>query len=345
MAKWGEGDPRWIVEERPDATNVNNWHWTEKNATGWSKEKLKELLTGLVIENSDVFCEIKELTSIEGEATANNRKAKLIFFYEWVIKGEWSGKLKEGDKKYKGKFEIPNLSEEHEPDEVDVNVTVDKNTDDAHKIKEVMRKVGTPQIQLQLAKYIKQLKEEYSQDVIKPTGKTQPDTSKSTPSVNTAKVEMSKMMINGDTKDKESKSLGVKIATKSMTGEETFHCSPQQLYRAFTDKEMVQAFTRAPATLEVEKGGRISLMNGHVTGGFIELVPDKKIMKRWHLKTWPDAHFSEVTLEFLEKDGDTVLKFKQTGIPSSEYDRTKEFWKVNYWQRIKQTFGFGAILF
>ena len=27
MAKWGEGDPRWIVEERPDSTNVNNWHW------------------------------------------------------------------------------------------------------------------------------------------------------------------------------------------------------------------------------------------------------------------------------------------------------------------------------
>ena len=27
MAKWGQGDPRWIVEERADATNVNNWHW------------------------------------------------------------------------------------------------------------------------------------------------------------------------------------------------------------------------------------------------------------------------------------------------------------------------------
>ena len=47
---------------------------------------------------------------------------------------------------------------------------------------------------------------------------------------------MSKMVINGETKD--SKSLGVKIATKSMTGEETFHCSPPQLYRAFTDKEV-----------------------------------------------------------------------------------------------------------
>ena len=27
MAKWGEGDPRWIVEDRTDGTNVNNWHW------------------------------------------------------------------------------------------------------------------------------------------------------------------------------------------------------------------------------------------------------------------------------------------------------------------------------
>nr|CAD7428774.1 unnamed protein product [Timema monikensis] len=55
MAKWGEGDPRWIVEERPDATNVNNWHWlvleTEKNACAWSVDKLKELLVNLPMES------------------------------------------------------------------------------------------------------------------------------------------------------------------------------------------------------------------------------------------------------------------------------------------------------
>jgi len=49
MAKWGEGDPRWIVEERPDATNVNNWHWTEKNATPWSKERLHQLFVDFKI--------------------------------------------------------------------------------------------------------------------------------------------------------------------------------------------------------------------------------------------------------------------------------------------------------
>lgn len=44
-----------------------------------------------------VFCELKEVTSIEGEASANNRKAKLIFFYEFFIKGEWSGEVKKNN--------------------------------------------------------------------------------------------------------------------------------------------------------------------------------------------------------------------------------------------------------
>lgn len=61
------------------ATNPNNWHWKEKNATQWSKDKLKELLVGLKVENEEYSCEIKELKKCQGEASANNRKAKLVF--------------------------------------------------------------------------------------------------------------------------------------------------------------------------------------------------------------------------------------------------------------------------
>jgi hypothetical protein len=39
MAKVGEGDPRWIVQNRADGTNVNQWHWTESDFTGWAKKK------------------------------------------------------------------------------------------------------------------------------------------------------------------------------------------------------------------------------------------------------------------------------------------------------------------
>lgn len=65
---------------------------TERDATNWSSEKLKELMVGLNVENDDGRCEITEVSSVEGEASINNRKGKLIFFYEWNLKAQWNGK-------------------------------------------------------------------------------------------------------------------------------------------------------------------------------------------------------------------------------------------------------------
>ncbi|EDL02943.1 mCG17468, isoform CRA_d [Mus musculus] len=119
MAKWGEGDPRWIVEERADATNVNNWHWTERDASNWSTEKLKTLFLAVRVENEEGKCEVTEVNKLDGEASINNRKGKLIFFYEWTIKLNWTGTSKSGVQ-YKGHVEIPNLSDENSVDEVEV---------------------------------------------------------------------------------------------------------------------------------------------------------------------------------------------------------------------------------
>lgn len=123
MAKWGEGDPRWIVEERPDATNVNNWHWTEKNASPWSQDRIKELFNDLPVNNCEADLKITEVEKVEGEASASNRKGKLIFFYEWDIVLKWTGQLKDGsDKEFNGTIKIPNLSEENDISEIDVSI-------------------------------------------------------------------------------------------------------------------------------------------------------------------------------------------------------------------------------
>ncbi|XP_011926382.1 PREDICTED: activator of 90 kDa heat shock protein ATPase homolog 1 isoform X3 [Cercocebus atys] len=90
MAKWGEGDPRWIVEERADATNVNNWHWTERDASNWSTDKLKTLFLAVQVQNEEGKCEVTEVSKLDGEASINNRKGKLIFFYEWSVKLNWT---------------------------------------------------------------------------------------------------------------------------------------------------------------------------------------------------------------------------------------------------------------
>lgn len=57
----------------------------------------------------------------EGEAVANNRKGKLIFFYEWNIVLKWISKEKSSEQ-IEGKINIPNLSEENDIGEVDVSI-------------------------------------------------------------------------------------------------------------------------------------------------------------------------------------------------------------------------------
>uniref|UniRef100_A0A0B6XYD5 Activator of Hsp90 ATPase AHSA1-like N-terminal domain-containing protein n=1 Tax=Arion vulgaris TaxID=1028688 RepID=A0A0B6XYD5_9EUPU len=311
MAKWGEGDPRWIVEDRPDATNVNNWHWVEKNATSWSRDRLSELLKYLKVDNEKGTCEITDITHIEGEASANNRKAKLIFFYEFEIKGDWSGLLKDDDKSYTGKFVIPNLSEENDPDEIDVNVTTDVSCNESQVLKDIFRIEGTKLIRAQLAKYIAELKSEYGQNIILPTknNQTPVQTSNFSSKENIPKQELNKFIT---TEIPQSTDVGVRIPTRTLTMTETFNCQASDLYRALTFKPMVEAYMGSNIIFEPIKGERFSLAGGNITGEFVELVPDQKLLKRWRVKSWPAEHYSEVTIELVDKEGTTVLNLKQT---------------------------------
>ncbi|KAK3912636.1 Activator of 90 kDa heat shock protein ATPase-like protein 1 [Frankliniella fusca] len=345
MAKWGEGDPRWIVEERPDATNVNNWHWTEKNACQWSEDKLRELLKGFKIENDDASCELTEVEKLEGEAVANNRKGKLIFFYEWDIVLKWKGSMNDSDEDVEGKVHIPNLSEENKVDEVDVNVTIEKNTDQGYRVKSFMMSVGTIKIRGQLGKYISALREEFSKGMILPK-KTDDSGTINTKdcAVNSLSSGFNiKMQMNSVAKPA-SNTSGCKFETSTITFSQAFQCTAKEFYNAMTVIEMVQAFTQGPAKLEVKKGGKFELFGGNIHGEFVEIIPEQKIVQRWRSKRWPDEHYSLVTMVIEQKDDHTSVKVTQTGVPQSEADGTRENWDRYYWEAMKRTFGFGSFI-
>lgn len=340
MAKWGEGDPRWIVEERPDATNVNNWHWTEKNAGPWSKDRLKELLINLKIAQNGIDCNITEIEKLDGEASANNRKGKLIFFYEWDIKLKWEGLLAGSADKIKGEIHIPNLSEENDVSEVDMTVTIKSSGDEAQRVKAFMHSIGKDIIRNQLTEYIRSLKEEFSKGLILPKkGETQvkPDNVSTITSGFNKKVNM-EPIVSTPTQ------VGCKLDTKSIEITETFQCRAQEFYDAMTRIEMVTAFTQGHVKLEAEKGGKFTLFGGNISGEFRELVPGKKIVQYWRYKQWPKEHFSEVTFSIEEKDDNTLVTLKQDLVPSSEVEQTRENWKRYYFDSIKRAFGFGAFL-
>ena len=152
------------------ATNVNNWHWKESNATNWSKDKLNDLLLNFEITEDNLFGKIIEFEKLEGEATANNRKGKLIYFYEWNLVLKWEGKVLNDDSKIKveGKITIPNLSEENSIDEIDIQVNVNETNEKSEIVKQFMYTVGRKKIREQINKYILSLQSDYAKNLILP---------------------------------------------------------------------------------------------------------------------------------------------------------------------------------
>lgn len=353
MAKWGEGDPRWIVEERPDATNVNNWHWTEKNADQWSKAKLKDLFSNLVIEDPKIGnVVIEEVDKIEGEARVNNRKGKLIFFYEWEISLKWKGCVNGKDTEVKGKIEIPNLSEEHvDMKDVDVDVSLTTKGPEADILKEMMRVgAGAKRIRECLAEYLSALKNEYSTGVILPkkgseNGSVIPPQSKATAANNVKSnmAETEKRMGNVNITN----SCGVRIEVDDLRIEESMKCTGQELYNALTQKDMIQIFTGGSAKMAdaAEANGAFELLGGSISGKFLEVVPFTKIVQEWRLKTWPAGHFSTVTITLKQTKEDTKLTLVQKAVPVKEIESTRQGWHRYYFEAMKRSFGFGAVLF
>jgi len=87
------GEPRWALSERPapGAQAPRFSLRTERDASNWSTERLKALLLPVRVEGEEGACEVTEVSRLDGEASINNRKGKLIFFYEWAIKLAWTG--------------------------------------------------------------------------------------------------------------------------------------------------------------------------------------------------------------------------------------------------------------
>ena len=301
------------------------------------------------------YCEITEVDSIEGEAVANNRKGKLIFFYEWVLKLKWKGRLNGNSDEAEGNIEIPNLSEENEPGEIDVNVNVKEDDDVGSVLKELMRNKGTDVIREKIAIYIKDLRDDFAKDLIKPTklnteggiNSFSSEGSKKIPlEVNATHLNKSKPDVNGSltpSADANKKSVGSDFCNLEL--KETMKCTPFEFYGVLTTPELVKAFSNdGSAVVDAKVDGNFVMFSGNVVGTFTHLEPNKCIKQRWRNKQWPEGHYSVVTIDLEDKGDCTDVTITQTGVPKSDIDRTEQGWKNYYFESMKRVFGFGALL-
>jgi activator of HSP90 ATPase len=64
----------------------------------------------------------------------------------------------------------------------------------------------------------------------------------------------------------------------------------------------------------------------------------------WRLKTWASGHHSDVTIDIVQGSDNTTLKLTQQKVPVGAKSTVEQNWSNYYWNSIKRTFGYGALL-
>ncbi|KAJ8782832.1 hypothetical protein J1605_009440 [Eschrichtius robustus] len=168
-------------------------------------------------------------------------------------------------------------------------------------LKDLRKTADTTKVREALGDYLKALKTEFTMGMILPTKAmaTQELTVKRKLSENTLQIQASSPV-----------ALGIRIPTAALHIMELFDTAIEQLYRIFTVKDLVQKFSKSPAVLEAEKGGKLQMFDGNITGKYIELLTHKKIIMKWRCRNWPEEHYAIVALNFVPTLGQTELQLE-----------------------------------
>jgi activator of HSP90 ATPase len=71
--------------------NPNNWHWVNKDVSGWAKEYLTNELAQISAEEDGVSARVDSLMSMDGDVDVSQRKGKVITIFDVKLKLEYKG--------------------------------------------------------------------------------------------------------------------------------------------------------------------------------------------------------------------------------------------------------------
>ncbi|XP_010932473.1 uncharacterized protein [Elaeis guineensis] len=351
MAKFGEGDKRWIVEDRPDGTNVHNWHWVERDCFEWSRSFLTSLLSNLTILDGegDLAIRTKTVDRFDGEAYVNVRKGKIIPGYELSLTLSWEGEAHNSASdppllKVSGSLEVPYLADENAGEDPEVKITVrDDDGPVGRRIKDAFIAKGKSLVLEKIRAYVQAMakggpvKDELEvKKAPSAAGKAPaaPASGNAAPAAAAAEAKKEKK---------------VKEGFKTITLTEKFNCRACDLYEILMDENRWKGFTQSNARISKEVGGQFSLFDGSVTGVSEELQEGKLIVQKWRSGSWAEGIHSTLRLIFDEPEqGVTVIKLTQTDVPEEDkygnatvVENMERGWRELIFNKIRGLFGFG----
>ncbi|KAG0485242.1 hypothetical protein HPP92_009321 [Vanilla planifolia] len=359
MAKYGEGDKRWIVTERADGTNVHNWHWAERDCLDWSRSLLSSLLSDVTILDGEdgVSIRTKTVDKVDGEAYVNVRKGKVIPGYELSISVSFEAEARSEASgavpliRLFGSVDVPYLADENAAEDPEVRVVIrDDDGPIAQRIKDAFIAKGKPMILEKIKCYVQAMsnggpaKDEL--EVKKtPSAAVKPQVGTAVSRKGLIAVPTSEVTVYNTGKKHKNEKEGFR--TIKMT--ERFGCRARDLYCILMDENRWKGFTNSNTRISKEIDGHFSLFDGSVVGVNEELQEGKLIVQKWRFSSWADGIYSMVRIEFDEPEpGVTIVKLTQTGVPeedrygnSTVIENTERGWRNLIFHKIRALFGFG----
>jgi len=304
--------------------NPNNWHWVNKDVSGWTREYLDKELTQISAEQDGVTAKIDKVVSMDGDVDVSQRKGKVITIFDVKLKLEYSGKNKEGEEA-SGTITVPEVAHDTEEDEYVFEVDVYSDEASKQPVKDLVRSKILPQLRTSFTGLAPAVMAEHGKDIQHAPG-ANPGSGFSAPK----------------------SSSGAVVNVTTITDSTEFRTDAANLYQTFTDPQRIVAFTRAPPRnfTGAKPGGTFELFGGNVSGEFTELQEPTHIVQKWRLAQWPAGHYSTLSIWFDQNDVDavTVMRVEWKGVPVGQEEPTKTNWDQYYVRSIKTTFGFGTVL-
>lgn len=350
MAKYGEGDKRWIVEDRPDGANVHNWHWAETDCLEWSRSLLTKLLSNITVleGESNLFIKTKTIEKLDGEAYVNVRKGKIIPGYEISLTLSWEGEATDSDGKsilkVDGTVEVPYISDENADEDPELRVTVKDEGPIGKELKNAFMTKGKPLVLEKIRVYVQTMAK---------GGPAKDELEVKKPASNTNKAGNKSVSAGADKNatpaTKKEASKDVKKGFKTITMAEKFSCRARDMYEILMDENRWKGFTQSNAKISKDVGGEFSIFDGSVTGTNVQLEEGKLIVQRWRFGSWSDGVYSTVRITLEEPEpGVTVVKLSQTNVPEEDrygnatvVENTERGWRDLIFHKIRAVFGFG----
>ena len=363
MAKLGEGDQRWIVEERKDGANVHGWHWVEKDCKEWTRVFFEsEFVSGGDDVNDDSgekqssFLDddvangvrfVKPLR-ITGEAYLNQRKGKIIPGYELELCIDYE---LEGERI--GTMVLPYVSDENRGEDTEVKFSPKDESEKAKKAKRwIEEKSGKEKVREVVKKWEEEMARGTPALAAKTSGESGSDSANNDRATEeaAAKQKPKQTTAKGKT-EHEYKSAPLSTKYHTIKIKEKFLCRATDVCEALLDPRRVMHFTRTKCT--GQKGvGKFEMFDGSVRGETITFIDGERIVQKWRFNSWVPDHYSTVTMVLKEPEpGNCILELTQTDVPEADahgnenvMEVTENGWKNLIFARIRNAFGYGANL-